>query len=96
LSVCSKPEQAQNAFDNAKQLFLKTGRPLRKTANEWVKKVFVPLIEAGFGDPFDLPIVPNISEKKRFELGGKDKTDRSPDERLVHYVLKALSGMLRN
>ena len=41
-----------------------------------------------------MQIVPNISDKKRFGTGGKDKTDRTADERLVHYVLKALNGML--
>ena len=92
----SDAETAKRAFNNAKELFLKGGPPRPATAQVWVKDVFVPLTKAGFGDPFDLPIVPNISEKKLRGTGDKDKTDRSPDERLHHYVLKALHGMLRD
>ena len=94
LENCSDPEKAKNAFDNAKRLFLESGPPRKASAKEWVKKALVPLIESGFGDPFDLPIVPSLSEKKLVGLGN-DKTDRSPNERLFHYVLKALNGMLR-
>jgi hypothetical protein len=81
LENCSDPEKAKNAFDNAKRLFLESGPPRKASAKEWVKKVLVPLIESGFGDPFDLPIVPSLSEKKLFGLGN-DKTDRSPNERI--------------
>lgn len=94
LETFSDPKIATKALNNAKELFLKSGRPRKATGRVWVKDVFVLLIKAGFGDPFDLPIVPNISEKKLLGLGDKDKTDRKPDERLVHYVLKALNGML--
>ena len=95
LESCSDSEKAKNAFDNAKKLFHEIGPPRRASAKQWVKQVFVPLIESGFGDPFDISIVPSLSDKKLVGLGN-DKTDRSPNERLFHYVLKALNGMLRD
>jgi hypothetical protein len=91
---CRDPEQAQKAFDEARKLFQTTGKPQKRTAREWAKKVFAPLIEAGFGDPFDEPTVPAISTRKLFGLSASDKEDRSPHERQVHYVFMALKGIV--
>ena len=94
LESCRDARLAQAAFDSARALFIKTGKPVKRTAMEWVKLVFVPLIQAKFGDPYDDPIVPTVSETKLVGAGGGDKSSRSPRERLVHYVFMALKGML--
>jgi hypothetical protein len=91
---CRNPQQAQKAFDKARKLFLTTGKPVKRAALEWAKRVFAPLMEAGYGDPYDIPSVPEIPEAKLFGAGGGDKSSRSPRERLVHYVFMALKGML--
>lgn len=96
LDHCRNAQQAQEAFDNAVEIFRETGKPLRKTAMEWAKRVFAPLIEAGYGDPYDIPSVPEIPGAKLVGAGGGDKSSRSPRERLVHYVFMALKGMLKD
>jgi hypothetical protein len=95
LDHCSNPQQAQDAFDNARAIFCKTGKPVKKTAMEWVKRVIVPLIEAGYGDPDDDPVVPRLPDKKLLGLSESDKTNRSSRERLAHYVFMAFKGMLK-
>ena len=94
LDHCSNSQQAQDAFDNAREIFCKTGKPVSKTAMEWVKLVLVPLMEAGYGDPDDDPIVPEFSGKQLLGAYGGDKTNRSQCERRVHYVFMAFKGML--